>query len=72
MKDNKSLPKPHPSRLLKNRLNFLKQLVNPQPGDPNSDKLPNDTEQFTSKIYLQKTQTPKKDYNQKIGYVDPM
>ena len=51
---------------------FLKQLLNSQPRGPKSDKLPNDTEQFTSKNNLQKTQTPKKDSNQRIGCIDHM
>ena len=53
-------PKPPPITIFKKLLNFLKTISKSQPGGPKSDKLPNDTEQFTSKTNLQKIQTPKK------------
>ena len=73
MGEGKPSPKPPPIMIFKKiDLIFLKQLVNSLPRGPKSDKLPNDSEQFTSKTNLQKTQTPKKNSNQNIGCVDSM
>ena len=46
--------------------------MNSQSGGPKSDKLPNDTEQFTLKTNLRKTQTPKYTLTKKIECVDPI
>ena len=50
MGDDKPSHKHPPITILKKSIKlFKKQLVNSQPGGLKSDKLPNDTEQFTSK-----------------------
>ena len=60
MGEGKPSPKPPPITIKKYILNFLKTISKFEGRCPKSDKLPNDTEQFTSKLIYSKHQLQRK------------